>query len=173
MLDKGWVRKHGYLLHPILLVLYNTTVMKMLQFVTTIRDSSYRLSWGLFRVGPVLRCYHTGPITTVTNWTIPSPVYWELIELADFLTEMSWINSKHVFSCIIILFWQSLCVLYLNRTVMGLYPKGETNERKKSVTNMTTKKRATKSDRTTKLLAVIPCIRCVRENTAGFHETTS
>ena len=51
------------------------------------RDNRYcsGLSVGLLRVKPVLRCYHTGTITTVKDWSIPySFIDNGLTRLADF-----------------------------------------------------------------------------------------
>ena len=65
--------------YPTLLVLYNRTVMEMRR--VTIWHSSYctRLTWGVLHFRPVLCCYRTGTITTVTDWTILSLWYWERI----------------------------------------------------------------------------------------------
>ena len=78
---------------PILLVFYNKTVMKTRRVI--IRHSSYcsGISLGLPCVRSVLRCYHTGTITTVTDWTISSCFYCERTNITGFV-----VHSCNVFA---------------------------------------------------------------------------
>ena len=52
-----------------------------------IRHSSYcsRLSWGLFRFRPVIRCYHTG---TIMLWKNPSQLYWGRTNIIGCITRV-------------------------------------------------------------------------------------